>query len=129
MMAEKCLFFAEDVFGNQFGIKQNRIVSFEAETGMVEEFADSIAEWTSKILEDFDYLTGHSLAHAWQSLHTTLATTDRLLPKIPFMLGGEYAVENLYSVSGVKAMQWQGHLATQLRDFPDGTTIELRVVD
>ena len=53
----------------------------------------------------------------------------RLLPKIPFALGGEYVVENLYAGRAVDGMRVRAHLATQLVDLPDGAQIEYKVVE
>lgn len=51
-------FFAEDIFGGQFAIFNNTIVSFDPETGEIEEISDSLEGWAKEILSDYDYLTG-----------------------------------------------------------------------
>jgi hypothetical protein len=127
-MADEYWFFAEDVFGNQFGIAEDKVVSFDAETAEVEQVADTVEEWASKILEDYDYLTGHSLGYAWQDNYGRLPVGRRLAPKRPFVAGGEFEVDNLYALDAVKAMRWRGDLARQIRDLPDGAPIEFKVV-
>jgi hypothetical protein len=127
-LAEGCLFFAEDVFGGQFCIFQGGIYIFEPETGSKEFLADSLEGWANALIADYPSLTGHPIAHEWQSLHGPLPPFKRLAPKTPFVAGGAYALENLYLVDGVEAMRFRGNLAIQIRDLPDGAPIQFKVV-
>ncbi len=127
-MANGILFFAQDVFGNQFGIAGREIISFDAETGEVEVIANSIQKWAEAVLADFEYMTGYPLAHSWQKKNGGLLTHERLVAKQPFVLGGEFDVENLYAMDATNSMRFRGELALQIRDLPDGTSIELKVV-
>lgn len=128
-LADAMLFFGEDAFGNQFCIRGNRICTFEAETGNVEVIAKSFEQWGKEILDDFRVLTGHPLMHEWQTQHGALPVGKRLMPRTPFVLGGEYKVENLYALSSVSAMKTRGNLAVQIKDLPDGAQIEFRVIE
>ncbi|WP_163505153.1 SMI1/KNR4 family protein [Fodinicola acaciae] len=87
-MADHILFFAEDIFGEQFGIKNNKICSFNPETGETEEIASSLEEWAESILADYNMMTGYSLGSEWQRVNGSLPFNQRLLPKIPFILNG-----------------------------------------
>ena len=58
-----------------------------------------------------------------------LRSGRRLIPRIPFVLGGEFDVSNLYDGDSVAAMLYRGDMAVQLSDLPDGASITLRVVD
>jgi hypothetical protein len=127
-LAADCFFFAEDVFGNQFAIREARIVSFEAETGQIEDVAASLEDWAKRMMEDYEDLSGYPLAHRWQELNGPITPGSRLVPKIPFVLGGEFNVDNLHELDAVKGMRWRGDLAVQIRDLPDGASIELKVV-
>jgi hypothetical protein len=128
-MAEGLFFFAEDVFGSQFAINENGVVSFDPETGQREQVAASVYDWAQKILDEYELLTGYALAHEWQSKNGALAMTDRLIPKTPFVLGGEFRTENLYSLGAVKGMTLRANLATQIRDLPDGAQVRWNIVD
>lgn len=75
------------------------------------------------MLDDYDYLTGHSLAHAWQVRHGRLEEGERLVPRRPFVLGGAYAVDNLQPMSAVRAMKTRAALARQVCMLPDGTGV------
>jgi hypothetical protein len=127
-LAADCLFFAEDIFGNQFAIRNARIVSFDAETGDMEDVAATVYGWADRMLDEHEDLSGFPLAHRWQERNGAIVPGSRLVPKIPFVLGGEFAVDNLHSIQAVKGMRWRGDLAVQIRDLPDGASIELKVV-
>lgn len=128
-LAEGCLFFAEDIFGGQFCIKDDRIFTFDPETGELEGIADAMEGWAQVILEDCEVLTGYPLAHAWQENLGPIAPGMRLVPKIPFVLGGEYEVENLHLLDAVKGMKLRASLAWQIRNLPDGAQVEYRITD
>jgi hypothetical protein len=49
-----------------------------------------------------------------------------LVPKIPFVLGGEFGVDNVFALEATKGMRLRGELAVQIRDLPNGTKISYR---
>jgi hypothetical protein len=128
-MTEGLLFFAEDIFGGQFGVKGDVIYSLDTETGELSQLAGSVEEWARKILDDHEFITGYPIAHQWQAQNGTLAAGDRLVPKQPFVLGGEYSVTNIVALEAVKGMRFRGDLAVQIRDLPDGASITFKIVD
>ena len=123
------LFFAEDIFGNQFCIKGKDISSFDAETGATKPLASSLEEWAAAILTDYQLLTGHKLAHEWQVRNGPMPINRRLVPKIPFVVGGAYAVDNLYAGDTITSLRYRGEFAVQIRDVPDGGKVRLKLVD
>lgn len=81
------------------------------------------------MVDDFNVLTGYPLGHHWQTQHGALAPGHRLIPKQPFVLGGAFDTDNLYSLDAVEGMRFRGELARQITGLPDGTAIEIRVTD
>jgi hypothetical protein len=127
---DQFVFFAEDIFGTQFGMGHDgHIIKMHVETGEVTAFAESLEEWAEKILADLEFETGCTFAAGWQRTHRPLTPTERLAPKTPFVMGGEYEIPNLYAMDAVKLMRFMGDLATQIRDLPDGSTVILKVTD
>lgn len=128
-LADGFLFFAEDIFGDQFCLsaRQDGILRFAAETGETTLLAESIEKWADLLLSDYKVETGWTLAHEWQAKNGQLQFGQRLHPKIPFVLGGKYQLDNLYSGDAVERMLFNGDLASQLKDLPDGAQIRLRV--
>lgn len=121
------IFFAEDIFGVQFALCPSGIRKFDPETGEFEDFAPDIEMWAAMILEDYNYETGYQLAHDWQSQNGSLPMGKRLLPKIPFVLGGAYEIENLYATDALNGMLFRAYIWRQIRDLPDGKQVKLRV--
>mgnify|MGYP005864705379 CR=1 FL=1 len=128
-MADGCLFFAEDIFGGQFCIKDGKVFTFDPETGAIEYLADDIEGWAAAIVGDYEVLTGYPLAHQWQEQNGPLPANKRLLPKVPFVAGGEFELGNLYLADAVEGMKFRAYIANQIKNLPDGAQIRFDVVD
>lgn len=126
--AESIFCFAEDIFGRQFVVNGEKISVFDSETAELEIIASSLEEWAAKMLLDFRQMTGHPLAQKWQAAHGPLQPRHRLMPKRPFVLGGEFSIENLVSLDSVRVMKSLGNLASQLRHLPDGAKVEFKIL-
>lgn len=121
-------FFASDLFGGLFGVQDGIIRRFDPETGDLEDFAESMDDWAAKLQADTDYETGQSLALAWRDRHGDIPPGYRLIPKIPFVLGGQYDLDNLYPAELQHSLRARAEIAAQIRDLPDGSRIEIRPV-
>jgi hypothetical protein len=122
------LFFAEDLFGVQFCIRNGAVCTFDPETAAFEEMSASIGEWAAEILADPAFRTGQPLAISWQAKNGHLLRGQRLIPKTPFVLGGKYEIENLYAIGDVEGMLYRSTIASQIRDLPDGSSVEINVI-
>lgn len=128
-MADGLFFFAEDIFGGQFAFGSDGIVLFDPETGDIERVAGDLEEWAENVLTDYQLLTGFPVAHSWQAVHGPLSHGMLLLPKKPFVLGGEFGPENLYALDAAQGMRLRGELATQIRDLSDGASVSFKIVE
>ena len=128
-MAKGLFFFAEDIFGVQFAIKAATIVTFDPETGEVVPTAATLDDWAQRVLTHHRELTRYPLAHSWQEKRGELPPGQRLLPKRPFVLGGEFNVDNLYAHDAYDGMRMRGEVAVQLAGLTDGTPVEFNVGD
>jgi hypothetical protein len=126
-LPSECIFFAEDVFGCQFCIHKNMIQIFDPETGEFEELAPNFESWASALLEDYETLTGYPIAHEWQKIHGILSLGKRLIPKIPFVLGGKFNIENLYLLDSIEGMNLRADIAQQIKYLPDGEQVSLKI--
>lgn len=127
--ADGMMFFAEDVFGCQFGLRGGAVVSFDPETGRVKDSAESLEDWAALILDDFEFLTGWPLASEWQKTNRPLRAGERLAPTQPFFLGGEFHVSNLHATDAATAMRLKAAIFRQTRDLPDGVKVRYVVRD
>jgi hypothetical protein len=128
-LAKGLLFFAEDIFGCQFCMRTDGIYQFDPETAQIEKLATNLDGWADAILRDYSFLTGYPLAHEWQQVNGGITPGVRLVPKQPFVAGGEFSVQNLSALDAVAAMRLRGNIAVQIKDLPDGATIQFKVID
>jgi hypothetical protein len=126
-LVDNITFFAEDVFGDQFGITNDAVVLFRSETGEVEAVAASVEDWACQILVDFENLTGYPVAHEWQAVQGPIPNGMRLTGKRPFVLGGGYDISNLYTIESVTLMRLRGDIYRQIRNLPDGANVRLKI--
>lgn len=124
-----CLFFAEDTFGGQFCIKDGGVYTFDPETAGLECLADSVEGWAKSVLDDCDVLTGRPLAIAWRERDGMIPSGMRLMPKTPFVVGGEFSIDNLHLLNATDGMEFRGYLANQIKDLPEGAAIRFEVGD
>jgi hypothetical protein len=124
-------FFAEDIFGMQFAVMGRSVLFFNSETAALSVFADGIAEWAERVVEDYDQATGFSVGHEWQSLYGALLPGHRLIPKVPFIFGGEFAIDNMVPVEAAAAMRYRGRIAVEISDIPDGEQLRFnpKIID
>lgn len=120
---EDALFFAEDVFADQFCLRGDSVCRFRSECGEFKEAWPSLEAWARHLLDDYEYATGQRLAHEWQLRDGQLPVGRRLVGKLPFVLNGKYELENLYCAADVDAMRFYGALATQVRALPEGAEV------
>lgn len=123
------LCFAEDIFAEPFVIKDGAVWRFSPETEEFTPMGESLEAWARLIDEDDAAEAGYGFAAAWKAEHGTVPLGRRLAPKIPFVTGGEYAVSNFFVCDPVEHLRFNADLARQIRHMPDGTKIELGVVE
>lgn len=126
-LIDNIFFFAEDLFGGQFCVKNERIYSFDPETGELDEISNNFSDFARIILDDYDFMTGFSLAHDWQLKHGKIPTGKRLIPKQFFVLGGEFVLDNLYLSDAVQGMKSRAILASKIHGLADDTEVKIRV--
>ena len=128
-LADGLLFFAEDILQDQFCLSAGHqgIFRFHAETGQTSFLANSLENWADHVLNNYQVEKGWPLAHGWQAKNGPLPRGQRLMPKTPFFLGGEYALENLWAGNALEGMRFKGDLAMQTRDLPQGAKVRLNI--
>jgi hypothetical protein len=128
-LAEGLLFFAENILQDQFCFSNEQIgvLRFRAETGQTVFMAESVEKWAGVILSNYESETGWPFLHKWQTKNGQLPLGKRLMPKIPFFMGGEYKIENLWAGNPLEGMRFKADLARQTRHFPDGSKVKLNL--
>lgn len=129
LIKKDLVFFAEDVFGNQFAFDGKRVVYFDVENGRATPFANSFSEWLLMILEDpVDTLQLMPYKN-WLRKGEQLEPSEHLCPTYPFIVKADPPLHELYRVNSIEDMRYKGHFAVQIKDVPDGAQIKIRVTD
>ena len=124
------VFFAQDIFGGQFGLlNDGSVVSLNPETGELHPMGSDLEAWAGALLDDWDFVTGHTYARAWQQNNGALPMGQRLYPKTHFVFGGAYEAANLFACDAAVAMRSYANVAEQIRGLPDGARVRWQVVD
>jgi hypothetical protein len=128
-IASHGLLFAEDVLGCQFLLDNQGVHTFDPETSDIEIVATTITAWVGLMVQDYNRMTGYPLAHEWQQSQGGLKMGERLMPKLPLVLGGAFSVGNMYSLDAEDGMRLRSDLARQIRDLAEGARIEYKIVE
>jgi hypothetical protein len=126
-LAEGLFAFAQDVFGGQFVVSSAGFEYFNLESAQRRSMGDDLETWAAALLSDWRYWTGFELAEEWQRANAPLARGHRLYARQPFVLGGEYEVDNLWSGRALDAVGYYGFIASQLHALPDGEEVEIQL--
>lgn len=120
--------FGQEVFGNQFAFDKSdgSIVLFNVETGDRERLSDDFEGWLKYLIENLDYLTGNGFVKSWCEVNS-FHYNQRLVPKVPFVIGGEYEMKNFYASAFPKFLLYYADLAKQIHNLKDGEKVRLRI--
>ncbi len=132
LLPEKLWCFAEDVFGHQFCFGENGVYWLDPETGGLEYQGETFSEWRKFIAPSIDYFTGESLAKAWHEAHDSddpLTPDKVLMPLTLFMAGGKFEITNVFPLDAIEAMRVRGNIAYQIKDVPDGASIQIKFTE
>ena len=125
VIGDDCVCFAQDLFGLQFVLSRSGVLRFDPECGGVSHYAKSLEDWAKQLLQNYEEDTAWPLAHEWQLLNGVLPPNMRLLPKLPFVLGGDYEADNLIAVECTQAMEFWAKLFEAIGNVPDGQSVTL----
>lgn len=121
--------FGQDIFGNQFCFESGttNIIFFGIEDGDRKIMNGSFKDWLATMENDSDFYTGYPYLHRWKNSYQ-LRDDERLCPKIPFIIGGEYEMDNFYTCSFPNYIGINASIAKQIFDLPDGQEIKLAII-
>lgn len=121
-------FFGMDIFGNPFAFNDDNVVFFNLESGEKEIIAKNFDNWIKELDDDIDYYTGKSLADKLNDYQNNeLSKGKRLCPKYPFILGGEYNMNNLVLKDYLENISFNADIAKQVYSLPEGSQIKIKI--
>ena len=121
--------FGQDLFGNQFcfDIEKGGIVFFCSETGEREIISSGFSDWINLLHEKLEYFTGMNTLQSW-ILNNEFYFNQRLYPAIPFIMGGEYKINNLFASALPDYLKAYANITRQVDNLPDGTPVKLNII-
>ncbi|MGH3391573.1 MAG: hypothetical protein ACRDOO_22105 [Actinomadura sp.] len=127
-LADGLFCFAQDLFGVQFAVVDQRaVVAVDPETADRTHIGDTLDAWAAWLLDDPDVRGAYQLATVWQDRHGALTHDQRLIPRRFFTLGGGYDLDNLVAKDAAECMRIRGPIAQMVHDLPDGAHLRLHV--
>lgn len=117
--------FGMDAFADLFLLRSGGVVRMDTETGDIGDEWAAPAEWLRDVRADPDGTLGCHFLAQWELSNGKLRSGHRLTPRIPFVLGGCYRLDNIVSVSADEIMAFRSDLACQIRGLPHGTRVLL----
>jgi hypothetical protein len=135
-LVEDYYFFAEDIFGNQFGHKlsdpSDEVFLFWVDDGRVESFeADFVDFLVSTVYGTIAFDEMRSISSEFQARRASkVPMLHHLTYRIPLLLGGRSDdLENLEISPAVDHLRFSGQVVVQCRALPVGTRITDVLVD
>lgn len=114
--------FAQDQFGDQFLLRNDAVFQLSAETGEVDQLAESLDAFFSKLAEDIEGFLNIELGKTMQPGQLLLA-----YPPFIFKESGSGAL--LKPMQAGQVIAFHADLARQIKEVPDGGRIDIIVPD
>jgi len=123
---ENLLSFGQDIFGNQFAfdLANQKVISFNCETGEKNFLADNFKDWLAVLFNDFAFYTGVTYAESWLEKNN-IELGQRLVPIKPFVIGGDYSIDNFYTLDFPKYLTYNADIAKQIFNLKDGEKVKI----
>jgi len=88
--------------------------------------AQGFKEWLNVLIADLEYFTGMSYEKEWKDRYP-ISLDQRLQPKIPFVIGGDYAIGNFYVNDYPGYLLYNADIAKQVYNLKDGEKVKLKI--
>lgn len=111
--------FAQDLFGNQFLLREERVIKLNAETGEIGEKADSLKTFLAGVEQDIEHYLNLPLSH-------TLEPGQLLFAYPPFCAKESANGSLLKACPAKEVISIHADLARQIRNIPNGARIRFR---
>lgn len=116
--------FGQDLFGVLMTWHEDHVCGFDPETAEHEPIAADPDGWADAVIAGPEELVGSAFAFDWQERHGPLEPHERLVPLVPFVLGGDYDDANLEPRDTLRALRERAALARVIATLPDGAEVE-----
>ena len=124
------VYFAEDAFGDQFGLSPDgKVGVFRAETSVIEEIADDFDQWLLIVVEAPDELLSRGVVASWIASHGHLPYGSQLQAYPPFVFAESPEAVDLAAVDAVENMRFHGAISEEIANIPDGARVKIEFTE
>lgn len=119
--------FAEDVFGDQFLLRDGTVFKLDSYADQLTPVADDLVDFFGKVQED--PITLLELGHLaqFESSGETLRPGELLMEWPPFVVEGSEKGVTLRRIPASERLEFLADIAKQLRGVADGTKVEFKI--
>lgn len=121
------VFFADNILSYQYGVYNDCVVVFNPEDASIEKIATSIEEWYSIIKSDTVTYLYRDILESWEKMKGKILLGEKLTPSLPFILGGDYCIENFVKSNELEAMKYYCQYAKVLHNLQDGEQVIIKI--
>jgi hypothetical protein len=117
--------FAEDGFGDQFLIREGRVLRLSGELGEIEDLAGSPAEFFARLITDAEQVLDYEPLLRFRDEGNDLRPGQVLAAHPPFVLQAAGTGRELRAEDAIERRRTLAALAKRLHGLPDGAHVRL----
>lgn len=121
--------FAEDAFGDQWLLREGRVVRLSGELGELTAVTDSIEDFFENLWSNAEQMLDYEPLLNFRQAGAELRPGELLAAYPPFVLETKSSQRNLRAVDALERRRFLADLARQLHGQPDGAEVRLKVID
>lgn len=119
--------FAEDAFGDQFLLREGRVLRLSGELGEVAEAAGGLEDFFTQLLADAGRVLDYEPLLEFLAGGAELRPGQLLAAYPPFVLSAGGARRDVRAVDALERRRFLADLARQLHGLPEGAEVRLEV--
>ena len=115
--------FAEDAFGDQFLLRDGRVLRLNGELGEVSAVAESLGSFVASLWSDAEQVLDYQPLLTFRQSGAELRPGELLAAHPPFALQADHSTRELRTVDALERRRQLAGLARRLRGLPDGAEV------
>ncbi len=119
--------FAQDVFGDQFVWRDEKVYKLDSYADQLEEVAEGVVDFFGKVQADPIELLGLGHLAQFEGTGETLRPGELLMEWPPFVVSESRKGVSLRRIPVQERLEFLADIAKQLRGVADGTRVEFKI--
>jgi|SRR5437868_3297937 len=119
--------FAQDVFGDQFVLREGKVYKLDSYADQLEEVAGGVVDFFGKVQQDPIELLELGHLTQFEGTGETLRPGELLMEWPPFVVSESRKGVSLRRIPAPERLEFLADIAKQLRGVADGTKVEFKI--